>query len=63
MQILKHLNLLKKETHFEFYEHIIVICYLMRFEGILNIHDQILDLDIISIFYEKFIIMNIYNYG
>ena len=34
----------------------------MRIEGILNIHDQILDLDIISIFYEKFIIMNIYNY-
>ena len=37
----------------------------MRIEGILNIlniRDQILDLDIISIFYEKFIIMNIYNY-
>ena len=34
----------------------------MRIEGILNIHDQIPDLDIISIFYEKFIIMNISNY-
>ena len=34
----------------------------MRIESILNISDQILDLDIISICYEKFIIMNIYNY-
>ena len=34
----------------------------MRIEGILNICDQILDLDVISIFYEKCIIMNIHNY-
>ena len=34
----------------------------MRIEGILNICDQTLDSGIISIFYEKFIIMNIYNY-
>ena len=63
MQILKHLNLFERQHIYYDYLNFMGTLQLGNGLGILSILVIVfLDLDTISIYYEKIIIMNIYDY-